>query len=54
MASDDDVICLADELASCTQTARILTIVGVFELPEFDEGLRTLKCVMITFYHGLN
>ena len=54
MASDDDVIHLADELASCTQTARILAIVGVFELPEFDQGLMISKSVMITFYHDLN
>ena len=54
MASDDDVIRLADELASCTQTARILAMVGVFELPEFDQGLMISKRVMITFYHGWN
>ena len=54
MASDDDVIRLADELASCTQTARILAIVGVFELPEFDQGLMISKSVMITFYDDLN
>ena len=54
MASNDDVIRLADALASRTQTARILAIVGVFELPEFDKGLMISKRVMITFYHGLN
>ena len=54
VASNDDVIGLADELASRTQTARILAIVGVFELPEFDKGLMISKRVMITFYHGLN
>ena len=54
VASDDDVIRLADELISCTQTARILAIVGVFELPEFDQGSMMLKRVLITFYHDLN
>ena len=52
MASDDDVIRLADELTSCTQTARIP--LPSFELPEFDQGWMTLKSIMITFYHDFN